>query len=70
MTVIAALFDSDGTLYSAQFGRGMLKYAETHGRRSLAWLYYASLIPDILISKMSAAGKDHFQRVMIARLAG
>jgi hypothetical protein len=29
--MIVALFDSDGTLYAKQFGRGMMEYANTHG---------------------------------------
>ena len=66
--MIVALFDSDGTLYSAQFGRGLLSYAKTHARRSQARLYYASLVPELLLSKLSASGKDHFERAMIARL--
>ena len=31
--MIVALFDSDGTLYTGQFGRGMMKYSSEHNRK-------------------------------------
>jgi HAD superfamily hydrolase (TIGR01490 family) len=67
--MIAALFDSDGTLYAAQFGRGMMKYAQTHGRSGQAWVYFASLLPSFLASKFSPAAREVFERERIARLA-
>ena len=40
--MIVALFDSDGTLYTGQFGRGMMKYSDEHGRKYFSRRYYAS----------------------------
>ena len=67
--MIVALFDSDGTLYSAQFGRGLLRYAAEHGRKNKVRLYYASLIPDILLARLFPSAVERFQRTIITRLA-
>lgn len=67
--MIIALFDSDGTLYSAQFGRGLMQYARQHGRRGKACMYFASLVPEGLLARFIPAVNEHFQRAMIARLA-
>ena len=50
--MIVALFDSDGTLYTGQFGRGMMKYSTEHNRRLLAWRYYASVLPAYIAYKV------------------
>src|SRR4030095_8492511 len=67
-SMIVALFDSDGTLYSKQFGRGMMKYANTHGRRFPSMLYYASLVPEVLLNKMKLGNPERFQRALIERM--
>jgi HAD superfamily hydrolase (TIGR01490 family) len=66
--MIIALFDSDGTLYSPQFGRGMMEYAKTHGRSFVANAYYASLVPEVLLSKIKLGNPERFQRGLIERL--
>ena len=66
--MIAALFDVDGTLYSAQFGRGLLKYASENGRKPLAWLYYLSVLPIYIFRKIGLLGEEPFLRMVIARL--
>ena len=63
------LFDADGTLYTAQFGYGLLKYASEHERKNRVRLYYASLVPDILLAKLFPSAVERFQRNIIARLA-
>jgi hypothetical protein len=50
--MIAALFDVEGTLYTAQMGRGMLRYAREHGRRGAANRYYAAMTPILLFKKL------------------
>ena len=67
--MIIALFDSDGTLYSAQFGRGLMRYASEHNRRSKVQLYYASLLPYGLVAKVLPFTVETFHRVIISRLA-
>ena len=67
--MIVALFDSDGTLYSNQQGRGMLKYLETHGRRTSAQLYYASLFPALLLHKLKLMPIDRLQQFFTVRLS-
>lgn len=67
--MIVALFDSDGTLYSNQQGRGMLKYLETHGRRTAARLYYASLLPAFLLRRLKLMPIDRFQQFVTVRLS-
>jgi len=66
--MIVALFDSDGTLYSNQFGRGMMKYANTHDRKLPSALYYASLIPEVLLNKVKLGNPERFQRARIERM--
>jgi len=67
--LIIALFDADGTLYSAQYGRGLMKYALAHGRRLYAAAYFASLIPASLPSKLKLTHNEGFDRLKIARMA-
>lgn len=67
--MIAALFDSDGTLYAAQFGRGMMQYARTHGRSGQSRAYFVSLLPIFLASRVSPAAREVFERERISRLA-
>ena len=38
--MIVALFDADGTLYSAGYGRGLMKYVLAHGRRLHVAAYF------------------------------
>ena len=64
-----SLFDSDGTLYSAQFGRGLMRYASEHERRNRVRFYYASLLPNGLLAKLVPGTMERFQRMIIARLA-
>jgi HAD superfamily hydrolase (TIGR01490 family) len=67
--MIVALFDADGTLYQAQFGRGLMKYARRHGRSLRVALYFASLIPSSLPSALRLTHSEAFDRAKIARMA-
>jgi len=64
-----ALFDFDGTLVSAHFGRGLLKYSRQNGGKNAVRLFYASLVPDMLLSKIVPAANERFQTQILARLA-
>jgi HAD superfamily hydrolase (TIGR01490 family) len=66
--MIAALFDADGTLYAAQFGRGLMKYARSHGRRLVAGAYFVSLAPALLLRRLHLGDPELFDRLKIARL--
>jgi HAD superfamily hydrolase (TIGR01490 family) len=67
--MIIALFDADGTLYSAQYGRGLMKYALAHGRRLHAAAYFASLVPMSLPSALKLTHSEGFDRAKIGRMA-
>jgi HAD superfamily hydrolase (TIGR01490 family) len=69
MKSIAALFDCDGTLYSAQFGRGMMKYTSEHGRKRTVQTYYASILIPYLLRKLKLIHEEKLLRPVIARLA-
>jgi len=69
MTTIAALFDCDGTLYSAQFGRGLLKYAAEHRRMGAVWAYYAAILLPYTLGKISFTKDERYLRPVIANLA-
>ncbi len=67
--MIIALFDSDGTLYAPQFGRGMMAYSKAHGRGFAANAYYASLVPEVLLAKIKMGNPERFQRGLIERMS-
>lgn len=68
--MIVALFDSDGTLYTGQFGRGLMKYSSEHHRRFFAWRYYASILPTYILYKAKLASWEKLQKPLLANLSG
>ena len=68
--MILALFDSDGTLYTGQFGRGMMKYSSSHDRRYFAWRYYAGILPAYLLFKAKITSWERVQHALLANLSG
>ena len=68
--MIVALFDSDGTLYTGQFGRGLMKYSTEHGRRFYAWRYYASILPTYFMYKAKLGKWESMQRNLLVGLSG
>jgi len=69
MKTIVALFDCDGTLYTAQFGRGLLNYASEHGRKGAVRAYYASILIPYTLSKLKLIHEEKRLRPVIANLA-
>ena len=67
--MIVALFDADGTLYSAHYGRGLMKYALAHGRRLHAAAYFASLVPAAIPRALKLTHSEGFDRATISRMA-
>jgi len=67
--MIAALFDCDGTLYSGQFGPGLLQYARAHGRQLAALRYYADMAPRLLAGKLHLIGDEAWRRPLVSDLA-
>ena len=63
--MIVALFDSDGTLYSNQMGWGMMKYEEINGRKAAAQIYFASLMPSYVLSKLGLIKGEAFQQTLM-----
>ena len=68
MKMVAALFDCDGTLYSAQFGRGLLKYAYQHQRKGAARSYYIAILLPYILSKFGRSTHEKYLRPLIANL--
>jgi len=68
--MIVALFDADGTLYTGQFGRGMMKYSSEHNRRYFAWRYYASILPAYILYKLKLGSWQNVQRPLLDNLSG
>ena len=64
----AALFDVEGTLSTAQMGRGLLSYARAHGRRASANRYYASVMPSYLLAKARLISDERMRQVAIGSL--
>jgi HAD superfamily hydrolase (TIGR01490 family) len=69
MKTIAALFDCDGTLYSAQFGRGLLQYTSEHQRKGAVRSYYTVILLPYLINKFGLSTDEKYLRPLIANLA-
>jgi HAD superfamily hydrolase (TIGR01490 family) len=69
MKVVAAIFDADGTLYSAQYGRGLMTYARTHGHSVRARLYFASIAWVLALTKLGVASRETLDRAKISGLA-
>ena len=67
--MIAALFDADGTLYSAQYGRGLMTYARTHGHARRARLYFLSLASVFLLARLKIVDGEAVDRAKITGLA-
>ena len=66
--MIVALFDSDGTLYSNQMGRGMMKYEELYGNKTAARLYFAALLPGFVLNKIGLMKPAAFQELLLKGL--
>jgi HAD superfamily hydrolase (TIGR01490 family) len=67
--VIAALFDIEGTLFTAPMGYGFLRYARANRRRWRAWLYYARVMPRYYLSKLNLIEREIVFRAAIEQLA-
>jgi len=63
--MIVALFDSDGTLYSNQMGRGMMKYEELYGNKTAARLYFATLLPSFVLNRLGLMTPEAFQQTLL-----
>ncbi|HLA06419.1 MAG TPA: HAD-IB family hydrolase [Anaerolineales bacterium] len=68
--MIVALFDSDGTLYTGQFGRGMMKYSSHNNRKHIAWRYYAGVLPAYLLYKAKLTSWEKLQHALLRGLSG
>ena len=69
MTTTAALFDCDGTLFAAQYGRGLMQYSSDHGRKGITRAYYASLVVPYLLHKYHLLSDEAFNRSVTSHLA-
>jgi HAD superfamily hydrolase (TIGR01490 family) len=69
MKRIAALFDCDGTIYSAQYGRGLMKYAAERGHKGAVRRYFASLLPLLALRKFKLITEEKFHRPLTSRMA-
>ena len=68
--MVLALFDADGTLYTGQFGRGLMKYSSEHGRKYYAWRYYMGILPAYLLFKLKLTSRENMQHALLSRLSG
>ena len=68
MKTIAALFDCDGTLYAAQYGRGLMKYAAERGNKRAVRAYYLSLMPLFALRKWKLITDEQFHRPLTSRM--
>jgi HAD superfamily hydrolase (TIGR01490 family) len=60
--MIGAFFDVDGTLYTANMWRGLMQYAQAHGRARDAKLYYNTLVPLYLMRKLKLISEETFRK--------
>lgn len=66
--MIAALFDVDGTLYTANMWRGLMTYAKAHGRGRAAQIYYLSNLPSVFLRRWNLISEEDFRRPWVERL--
>ena len=69
MKTVAALFDCDGTIYSAQYGRQLMNYSSENGRAVSAQAYYLSLMPLYFLRKAKLISDETYHNPVISRLA-
>jgi HAD superfamily hydrolase (TIGR01490 family) len=69
LKTIAALFDCDGTLYSAQYVRELMKLAGDRGHKGTVRAYYASLLPLVALRKLKLIDDEQFHRPVSSRMA-
>jgi len=67
--MIVALFDADGTLYTGQFGRGLMKYSSEHNRKYYARRYYIGVLPAYLLYKLKIGTRENMQHYLLAKLS-
>ena len=67
--MVVALFDCDGTLFSARFGRGLMEYATSQGRRGIVRNYVGSLLIPYILRKLKLISQEKFSRKVVANLA-
>lgn len=67
--MIAALFDIDGTLFTAPMGRGFIRFAQTHGRRAQVYAFLASVMPLYYLHKLKLVAEERVHHAAIARMA-
>jgi HAD superfamily hydrolase (TIGR01490 family) len=64
----AAFFDVDGTLYTAHMWRGLMAYANAHGRKNRVRLYYSTLMPLYLLRKIKLVDEGGFRKPWVTRM--
>jgi HAD superfamily hydrolase (TIGR01490 family) len=65
MSQTIAIFDCDGTLYSAEFGYGLMQFAAAHGRKGSArFIYVATFIPYVR-HKLKLAPRAHLLQQIV-----
>ncbi|NIS81241.1 MAG: HAD-IB family hydrolase [Anaerolineales bacterium] len=67
--MIAALFDIDGTLFTAPMGRGFIRFANLNSRRKKALRYLASVMPLYYLYKFKLISEEKLHHVAIERMA-
>jgi HAD superfamily hydrolase (TIGR01490 family) len=67
--MIVALFDVDGTLYTAPFGPVLAEHMATKGRKWQKYRYMASVMPLYLLSKRKLVKVETVQRAFLTGLS-
>ena len=68
--MITALFDADGTLYTAAFGIELTKHLNTQGRQWYGRRYFANVYTHYLLNKLKLIGQEKLQRSILGGLSG
>ena len=63
-----AFFDVDGTLYKANMWRGLVQYANEHGRQNAARYYWASKMPVMILRKLNLIDEETFRKPFVSTL--
>jgi phosphoserine phosphatase len=66
--MVGAFFDVDGTLYRANMWRGLMQYAQEHGRARSARIYGLAHMPLFYLRQLKLLSEEDFRRPWVANL--
>ncbi len=67
---IGAFFDVDGTLYTANMWRGLMRYVAEHDGKARTRWYFARNLPYYYLRKLKLIGEEDFRKPWVVAMGG